>query len=121
MKQEELFSYAYDFVSQIVDNKKIFTSLRRIILFGSVARGDFRENSDVDLFFEVKSKRKEVESSIKKEINKFEARAKNWAMRDIDLPFKVFVGSLNEPRWGELRDEILNYAKGLGKKFLIIN
>lgn len=113
MKQYELFSYVYDFTSQLLDNKIIFSSLKRIILFGSVARGDIRKESDVDLFIDLKypKEQKEINNLIKKEINKFEARSeKTWFLRGIDFPIKVIVGSLEQGKWEDLREEILSYG-----------
>ena len=53
MKQSEVFSYVYDFISQILEKKEIFESIKRIILFGSIARGDFDKDSDIDIFIEL--------------------------------------------------------------------
>lgn len=52
MKRNELISYALDFVSFILWDERIFDSVHSVILFGSVARGDFDNDSDLDLFIE---------------------------------------------------------------------
>lgn len=115
MKQHETISYVYDFISQLLDNKKLFDSIKRIILFGSVARGDFRKESDVDLFIDTNKK---IDKTIGKEINKFEKRCeKSWHLRGIDLPIKVLVGNLNEKRWKNLKEEIISYGKIIYGKF----
>jgi len=114
MKQNELYSYVYDFVSQVLDNKTVFDSVKKIVLFGSVARGDFRKESDIDLFVDLKSlkKQKKVNSLIKKEVDKFEARSeKTWHLRGVDLPLKIVVGDLDQKRWKDLREEMLSYGK----------
>ncbi len=111
MKQEELFSYVYDFLSQLLENKEIFSTINQIILFGSVARGDFHSKSDIDLFVDTKQPKK-IKELIKKELNKFELRAeKTWLLRGINLPLKTIVGDLSQPQWKELREEILSYGK----------
>lgn len=120
MKQHELFSYIYDFISQLWENKLLFDSIEKIILFGSIARGDFREESDVDLFIDLRSpeKLKEINHLIKKEINKFETRCeKTWFLRGIKLPLKVIAGNLEQERWKELKEEILSYGKIIYGKF----
>ena len=113
MKQEELFSYIYDFLSQLLENKEICSNVNQIILFGSVARGDFHNKSDIDLFVDTKQPKK-INHLIKREINKFEIRAeKTWFLRGINLTIKAIVGNLNQPQWRELREEILSYSKVL--------
>ena len=111
MNQEELFSYVYDFLSQLLENKDIFPHLRRIILYGSVVRGDFRENSDIDVFIDSNFPQK-IKNKVKGELNKFEARTeKTWALRGLSLPLKIIVDNLSHSRWKELREEILSYGK----------
>ncbi|MBD3252483.1 hypothetical protein GF386_02015 [Candidatus Pacearchaeota archaeon] len=120
MKQNELFSYAYDFVSQLVENKPILDSIRRIILFGSVARGDFSQKSDVDLFIDLKDSGEEekIKEIIRKEINKFEGRSeKTWFLRGINLPIKVVIGDIEKEKWKDLKEEILAYGKIIYGKF----
>lgn len=123
MKQNELFSYAYDFVSQMLENKEIFDTIRKIILFGSVVRGDFTKNSDVDIFVDVNSSAnpKKINDLVKKEINKFETRAeKTWAIRGINLPLKVIADDINKEKWKDLQEELLSYGKLIYGKFEIL-
>ena len=113
MKQTEIFAYTYDFISMLLEQKNIKESLNKIILFGSIARGDFDEESDVDLFFEIKkeSNEKETEQLIKETINNFEIVAeKTWNLRNINLPIKVIVGTENDVTWDNLKDEIKHYG-----------
>ena len=123
MKQNELFSYAYDFVSQMLENKEIFDTIRKIILFGSVARGDFTKNSDVDIFIDVNSSSnpKRINDLVKKEINKFETSAeKTWAVRGINLPLKVIVDNINKEKWKDLQEELLSYGKLIYSKYELL-
>ncbi|MEK6857892.1 MAG: nucleotidyltransferase domain-containing protein [Nanoarchaeota archaeon] len=113
MKQTEILAYTYDFISMLLEQKNIKESLNKIILFGSIARGDFDEESDVDLFFEIKkeSNEKETEQLIKETINNFEIVAeKTWNLRNINLPIKVIVGTENDVTWDNLKDEIKHYG-----------
>ncbi len=111
MKQEELFSYVYDFLSQLFDHEEMLQSVRKIILFGSVVRGDFHDKSDVDLFIDTPSS-SVIHTITKKEQVLFEKRIETtWALRGISLPLKIQVGDLNHPRWEALRDQIAQYGK----------
>jgi len=118
MEQNELVSYTYDFISQLIENKIILKSVRRIILFGSVIRGDFTDKSDIDIFIDVKDSDNEIKNIVKKELDKFEVRAKkSWHLRGIDIPIKVVVGDLREERWLELKEDILSYGRIIYGKF----
>jgi len=120
MKQNEIYSYVYDFISQLIENQDFFLSIKRIILLGSVARGDFSKQSDIDLFIEINdiTKEKEISKTVEKELNKFELKVtKTWSLRGIQLPIKIIVGSFQEDRWKELKEDILGYAHVLYSGF----
>ncbi len=120
MKQNEIYAYVYDFVSHLTENQDIFPTIKRIIFFGSAVRGDFDKESDIDIFIEINdiSKKRSIDLLIQKEVNKFEVqKGKMWALRGLDFPIKVLVGSLQEERWKDLRDDILGYAKVLYSSF----
>ena len=111
MKQQELFSYVYDFLSSLFDHEETLSSVRKIILFGSIVRGDFHPDSDIDLFIDTLSA-PQIEKIVQKEQSLFEKRIeKTWELRGIALPFKIQVGDLNHPRWEVLRDQIAQYGK----------
>lgn len=102
MKRENLISYSTNFVSFLLD-EKIAKDIDRIILFGSVARGDFDEQSDIDIFIDTKKDiEKEVLSTLflfrKSEINK------KWTLRGVKNEISVKVGELT--KWGLRRDII---------------
>ncbi len=123
MKQNELLSYTYDFVSQMLENKEIFDSIRKIILFGSVARGDFTKESDIDIFVDTNSSAnlKRINDSVKKEINKFEVKAeKTWALRGIDLPLNIIIDDINKKKWKNLQEELIGYGKLIYGKFELL-
>ena len=111
MEKNELMSYVYDFTSQLIDNKNIADAIKKIILFGSTVEGNFHKKSDIDLFVEVKEKEEVVKKEIKKELNKFEERSeKTWHLRNIDFPINIITGDLNNKKWKDLKEEILNYS-----------
>ena len=118
MKRNEILSYTYDFVHFLTDNLKC--EIKEIILFGSVARGDFRKNSDVDLFINIKNKRdtKKIEKIVQKAVNEFETSAlHSWRLRKIDLPLKPIVGVLDSKEWSALKREIISTGHTLYGKY----
>ena len=120
MRGNELLSYIYDFISQIIDNKDIFDSVRSIILFGSIVRGDFKKDSDIDIFIDVKSKEEKhnIDNIIKKELGKFELRGENsWHLRGIKLPINLIIDDINNEEWKDLKEEIKSYGKILYGKY----
>ena len=63
-----MLSYAAYFSAYLLDNinKKNKEAIERIILFGSVARGEATAKSDVDIFIELKVRNNHLEQEIKK-------------------------------------------------------
>ncbi len=53
---KNLFPYIYDFLSLLSEDDKLKSKIKRIILFGSVARGEADEESDIDIFIDLWSK-----------------------------------------------------------------
>ncbi len=118
MKQHELYSYVYDFTSQLMEDLEIFNSVRTIILFGSVVRGDFHKKSDIDLFIDVNKHINNTSNRIKEKLNLFETKSKKtWVLRGIDLPLKVIVDDLNNEKWDSLREELGSYGKLIYGKY----
>lgn len=111
MKQNEILAYLYDFISMLLEQKIVKDNIDQVILFGSVARDDFDEQSDIDLFVEIKdlSKRDAIEQKIKETINIFEIKSDTtWKLRKISLPIKAIIGKLKEPSWSSLHKEIIS-------------
>ena len=112
MNKNEYLSYLYDF------NRFLMVHFKKeppeIILFGSIARGDFHKDSDIDLFINVKNKteQKEIEQIVKRTKMEFETAASNsWFLKEINLPIKVIVGDLDSPRWSALKREIISTGR----------
>ena len=68
MKKTEIYSYVYDFLSRLIERLEE-DSIRSIIVFGSVARGDFDKESDVDIISD--TTKEDVSSMVKKALNEF--------------------------------------------------
>ncbi|MDO8740993.1 MAG: nucleotidyltransferase domain-containing protein [Candidatus Woesearchaeota archaeon] len=121
----DLVSYAYDFISYL-SLQPFFRkyALNKIILFGSVARGDFTKKSDIDIFIDVLSTNKidlftrEIE---KTKTSFFESeRMKKWNRLNISNNFNVVVGSLKDEKWSDLRKSMQTHAMSLWSGFFIM-
>lgn len=118
MNKNERLSYLYDFTRFLMAHFK--KEPPEIILFGSTARGDFHEDSDIDLFINVKNKseQKEIEEIVRKTKIEFEAAASNsWSLKEINLPIKVIVGNLDSEQWSPLKREIISTGKVIYGKY----
>lgn len=105
MKQEEVLAYAYEFVSILMEKTR---KIDEIILFGSVASGEFDKHSDVDIFIDTKAA-KEVQKSVDSCLEEFERTTKrNWSLRGIYLPIKPIVGNLSSSQWSALRRDVIS-------------
>ena len=105
--QTQLIGYALSFASFLLDSK-IGDKINKIILFGSVARGDFNPESDIDLFID-------ADKRLEKEINnllllfKFSEAQKVWEMKKVTNGLSLKVGSLSQ--WGLRREVIMLYFR----------
>jgi predicted nucleotidyltransferase len=100
--------YLYDFVSLLFEDPEASESIKGVILFGSVARGDFDKKSDIDLFIDTSANDVEKVTLILREAEKrfVVASRKKWETMGIKLPLNTIVGTLEGPEWKELRGEI---------------
>ncbi len=108
-----IYSYVYDFLSILYENIDLLNKIDSIILFGSVAQKTYDQNSDIDLFINLKnlSEKKTVEAEIKAALTQFEIKCENtWTLKQIDFIVKPIIGRLDENRWKGLQDEISSTA-----------
>ena len=105
MKKSELIAYAASFVSFALD--RIKTPVKEIILFGSVARGDFDSGSDLDLFFNIPKQNQSLENELRIIKQKFfnSSIGESWKNKGITNTIAVKVGILNQ--W-KLRGSIVS-------------
>lgn len=126
----ELVSYAVDFVSYLLQNLKEKNKIKSIILFGSAARDEANEKSDVDIFINVFEEGK-IEREAAKIKDKFLESVKfkkYWKLLGIKNEINLAVGKLE--KW-KLRDSMLGssiilyqkYSPVLekGKNFTVLN
>ncbi|RLI99685.1 MAG: hypothetical protein DRP03_02860 [Candidatus Aenigmatarchaeota archaeon] len=90
---------------KMLETEKI-DKIRNIYLFGSVARGDIKNSSDVDIFVECY---KDGEAALKKDIGYirekffFSKTFEIWKAIGVENPINIVIGSFDE--WG-LRDSV---------------
>lgn len=103
--RNELIGYTLDFVSYLVSSME---GIDRVILFGSIARGDFDTESDIDLFIDTKIKKLEVRVSKLVESYYTTSRAKTWKLKGIERDFSCIVGELENQEWKDLKRAMMN-------------
>lgn len=102
-KRAELISYAISFTSFLLDSPAA-EKIRKVILFGSVARGDFTDESDIDLFIDAPQ---EIEKEVEKIRSLFEVSQinKHWKLRGISQELSLKTGNLDA--W-QLKREVIS-------------
>ncbi|MEK6927700.1 MAG: nucleotidyltransferase domain-containing protein [Nanoarchaeota archaeon] len=113
----ELISYAGDFVSFYVQNTKYLKVVRAIILFGSSARGEATDKSDVDIFIDVISPSKKIEEELEQIKNNFYDSFKYkdyWKAFGITNDLHLIIDKLEN--W-KLKDSMLGNSIVLFKHF----
>lgn len=109
MNKFDLISYAMDFTSFLLRGSELRKEeIKEVILFGSVARGDFDSESDIDIFVNLyqKNRENEVKNAVRKRIDKFYKSEvyDRWELRGVKNEINVKVGILDE--W-ELKQSVL--------------
>lgn len=114
-----IFAYIYDFISFLFE-KNLKEEIKSVILYGSVASGEFDEQSDIDIFIEVwdKNKKSKIEEKVKEQLSKFEdIAARIWYPRGIKNRFSIIIDSLDSPKWENLKYDIISNGILLYGKF----
>ncbi len=114
MDRNEMISYAMDFVSFLISR---LSSIDRVILFGSIARGDFNHESDIDLFIDTKDKK--LENQVKKMEDAYSksSKARAWQLKGIQNTFSCMVGILDSEEWKDLKRGMVNNGLILYDKY----
>ncbi len=103
MKQNTLIAYALSCTSFLIEQLPP-RAMERIILFGSVARGNFDEESDVDLFIDTPQ---DIEKEAHKALVLFQKSEtqRKWELKGVKQAISLKIGSLKD--W-KLRRDILS-------------
>ncbi|MBI4895917.1 MAG: nucleotidyltransferase domain-containing protein [Candidatus Aenigmarchaeota archaeon] len=113
MNKYELIAYASDFVSFILRRKDLAKEIENIILFGSIARGDFDDESDVDIFVE---SNKDLENKIQEVLKLYNSSKQKefWELKGVRNPISVKTGIVKDWKLinrSIISDGILLYGK----------
>ena len=123
-------AYASYFVSYLLKNLRKIDNIKRIILFGSVARDQATKESDIDLFIDLKKQNKKLEKEIEKTLEDFykSREALIFKSKGVDNKINMIISKTEE--WPNLKkniesDSIVLYGNYIsseknGKKFAII-
>ena len=102
MERHILLAYVLHFISFLMEDVSIAKKLEKIILFGSVARDDFDEESDIDVFVETDEK---YESLILGRLRVFR-ETERWKLIGIKNDIKLYIGHLKN--YPDLRRSIIS-------------
>src|SRR3989344_4118693 len=107
LKRNEIIAYALDFASYLL-SKLENGEINRIILHGSVARGDFDEESDIDLFIDINDIK--FEKRIAKLLeNYYKTNSyKEWELKGLTNEISLISGKLDSDEWKDLKRAIMN-------------
>lgn len=107
--KSKLISYATDFASFLLQKAGDTNKIKNIILFGSVARDEANEKSDIDIFVDIIKEDKTLEKNISKVLEKFlnSQKYKNyWKLLEIKNEIKLKIGELS--KWEKLKPSIIS-------------
>jgi len=101
MERNKLISLAMNFSSFLIDRAKV----RSIILFGSVAKGNFDEESDIDIFIECDKKEGGKIDQIL-ELYKKTTEYEKFKLQSIKNEISIKYGNLDD--WKDLKRSIIS-------------
>lgn len=109
-------SYAISFISFLLRSSDV-KNMNRIILYGSVAKNQSTEESDIDIFIDVKKDTKKMKNDIKLLVENFykSREAIIFKLLGIENDINVKTGKLDE--WGDLKRSIQSDGIILWSKF----
>lgn len=105
LKRNELIAYAMDFASYLVSK---VGGINNIILHGSIARGDFDSESDVDLFMDVSDEKIERKIRLAEEAYYKTRSYGEWKLKGVEHEISLIIGKLNSEEWKDIKRSIMN-------------
>lgn len=116
----KLIPYAMSFESFLLSSleESDQENIREIILYGSSARGDFRKDSDVDIFINV-YKPASIEKKVDRIVEDFYKTEifKKWKLLGIENTFSCIVDNIE--KWKDLKISILSNGIILFSKYTV--
>ncbi len=116
MKNKYL-AYTTDYVSFLFETLDL-EKVKTIILFGSVAKNEATEESDIDLFIDVVGNEKEYKKIIDNSIEQFHKSkffTNYWKIKGVTNDFNLIIGKLQD--WKDLKNSILTTGITLYSKY----
>jgi len=94
LKKNELIAFASSYASFVLER---MNNIQEIILFGSVARGDFDKDSDIDVFIDLGKEDIKSEKDLKLISEKFYKSIiyQKWEQKGITNRINAKIGNLN--------------------------
>ena len=92
-----LKEYASYFTAFLLNNLKDLENIERVVLYGSVAKGEETKESDVDIFIEIKKKTKQFENEIKRLENVFYSSRETSLFKSRGVENKLSIVPPNPP------------------------
>lgn len=107
-EQEKRKSYALAFASFLVRRMGSIPPIKRIILYGSVAKGSSTKDSDVDIFIDVEKDTLKTRNAVNSAVMDFykSKEAIMFKLLGIDAEIKAKTGRLDD--WEDLKRSILS-------------
>lgn len=102
----KLIAYAQDFASFLMQNVKEADKIKKIVLFGSTARGEEGKESDIDIFIEAEEKQEQEINKIKEKFYGSIKFKKYWELFGIKNEINLSIGNLKD--WGDLNRSIIS-------------
>ena len=104
--RNKLIAYAMHFASFVIEQG---IKARRIILFGSVASGEFDKESDIDVFIDTGKNVSEsgvlgLQSSFEKTFGE------KWKLKGVTNQLSITVGDINSKDWEDVRRTVQSYG-----------
>ncbi|MEK6848731.1 MAG: nucleotidyltransferase domain-containing protein [Nanoarchaeota archaeon] len=116
--KSKLLAYAIDFVSYYTQKTEYLNEIVNIILFGSVARNEAENDSDIDLFIETINESRKIEEESEKIKALFfkSAKFKNyWELLGVKSRISIHIGKIDD--WQELKPSVISNGFVLYGKF----
>lgn len=116
--KNNLIAYAIDFISFLMQKISEKNKIRKIILFGSVAREEASKESDIDIFIDIKKDDKKLEEEINLILNDYKNSVKYkkyWYLIGIKNEIKITIGNIK--KWDELKPSLISNGIVLYGKF----
>ena len=107
--RNKLIAYAMHFASFVIERGM---KARSIILFGSVASGEFDKESDIDVFVDVEGGKRELgERNVLGLLSSFEKTfGEKWKLKGVTNQLSITVGDINSKEWEDIRRAIQSYG-----------